>query len=307
MIGDSENSPTAIEIHGCADDANGDEACSTVEFEVADFTSLRYVGNDFVDSVSVNVTFGFDVLLLGNGGDDRLAGPDRFSDNTTRGDVIIFGGEGDDFLGGDRLTGNGGDDFLLGNDRDNYLRGGDGNDTIFGFDGDDTYFGDAGDDILAGSDEGLEIGSRDFIGASRPENFDFTFGNNSFFGGAGDDTIVGGFGEDFIVGGEGNDELRGEPTALPDDSIAQINIDLLSQGGADRLFGNEGDDTIRGGPGDDRIVGGLGIDDLHGDLGNDVVFGSEGNDTINGGTGNDTVFGGDGDDSIREVTSSLNV
>jgi len=116
-ITDSFPSASAIEIHNC-EIASGDVACSSsTEFDVADFTSLRYVGNDFVDDVRINVSFGFNVLLLGNGGDDDLR------QGVVAGEVVIFGGPGDDTLVGDRLTGNAGDDLLIGNDRDNFLRG----------------------------------------------------------------------------------------------------------------------------------------------------------------------------------------
>ena len=105
--------------------------------------------------------------ILGSDGDDVLRGDldSRASGGSIGGDDFIFGGAGDD-----RIGGKGGDDILL---------GGDGNDAIWGDDGDDILQGGLGNDILTGDDQSGGQGADIFIlaaGAGTDMIMDFEVG-----------------------------------------------------------------------------------------------------------------------------------
>ncbi|HIF9283878.1 TPA: Ig-like domain-containing protein, partial [Photobacterium damselae] len=59
------------------------------------------------------------------------------------------------------------------------------------------------------------------------------------------------------------------------------------QGGADKLYGNEGDDILYGQSKSDTLVGGQGDDILNGGSGDDILVADEGNDILVGGKGDD--------------------
>ncbi|MGD2183816.1 lamin tail domain-containing protein [Lusitaniella coriacea] len=104
------------------------------------------------------------------GGNDKVTG-------SNKGD-LIFGGEGNDFIKGDRVFWWGGDDTIF---------GGEGNDKIFGLAGDDDLFGGEGKDRIWGG-----------------------FGDDLIDGGEGKDTLFGGWGKDtFVIAeGQGTDTIR---------------------------------------------------------------------------------------------------
>ena len=109
-----------------------------------DATSVRYIGNDFADTVIAQKSFS--TIMNGNGGDDFLSG--------TR----VYGGNGNDQLFGEFAFGNAGDDTIKGLfDRSNRLDGGLGNDTIYGsgFYA-DTIFGRQGNDTIYADIQGVD-------------------------------------------------------------------------------------------------------------------------------------------------------
>ncbi|UKA05071.1 retention module-containing protein [Photobacterium damselae subsp. damselae] len=59
------------------------------------------------------------------------------------------------------------------------------------------------------------------------------------------------------------------------------------QGGADKLYGNEGDDILYGQSKSDTLVGGQGDDILNGGSGDDILVADQGNDILVGGKGDD--------------------
>ena len=284
-------------------------------------------GND-----SIHGTASVDnLLILGKGGDDTLAGGN----------------------GSDSISGGIGNDLLLGRDGNDVLSGGLGTDSLLGHAGDDTlemdhddviggnFDGGAGFDkvIILGND-GVKInllihGIEEVVGTNGNDYFFAPnatgnlimdgqggsdslrggLGNDSLAGGngddvllgyEGDDTLVGGFGNDVMHGGDGNDVIYADH----DDRFAER---ITGGAGYDILYlvGNStfnifigasefeeihasdtGNDTIDANGGDDVS------NKIWGLGGNDVIKGGRGDDTIYGGNGNDTIYGGVGNDHI---------
>ncbi len=108
------------------------------------------------DTVGMVLVQNIEVFIANDSGDIlNLA-----HETLTYGDVLIFGGEGDDILwaniGNDFIAGNGGNDIIDGGPGNDTLEGNFENDQIFGGLGNDTIHGDEGDDILyGGTDLGL--------------------------------------------------------------------------------------------------------------------------------------------------------
>ena len=104
-------------------------------------------------------------------------------------------------------------------------------------------------------------------------------------------------GNDRVTAGRGNDIVL---AGTGNDRIwgDQGNDRLSGEEGADLLNGGSGHDVLIGGPGDDRIDGGHGNDRLWGELGNDRLTGGTGADVLKGGSGYDVLAGGLGDDLI---------
>ena len=208
-------------------------------------------------------------FIKGQEGNDRLSGP------------TLYGGNGDDVLGGDdlltvrRFAGGAGDDVLSGSDRFDVLNGGSGNDSITAAGGSDNIFpGDGNDTVDAGA------GDHDRINYNLPGPVTVNL-RTGIATGAGTDTITGA--ED-VWGSKRGDLLIGDR-----------NANLLN--------GREGPDVIRGGAGADRLFGGArnlrGADKVYGGPGDDMLDGANGNDFLAGGLGLDTLLAGRGDDVLR--------
>ncbi|WP_294245168.1 calcium-binding protein [Propionivibrio sp.] len=298
-----------------------------------------------------------DDVIFGGDGQDTITGDAYYTGNLTafswleateeypdglyyeirkcdRGNDILDGGAGDDWLQGD-----------LGNDR---LLGGDGNDELYGdiknlivgpgttldpalvngsMDGDDYLDGGAGDDLLVGGGGNDTLyggeGADRLDGDSLEANVSGHAGADWLDGGAGDDNLSGGGGADTLIGGSGNDQLFGDGDDVPlagqgndyldggagDDYLRGYagndtliggagNDQLLAEAGNDTLDGGDDDDTLDAGSGDDRLIGGRGADQLMAGDGNDTLDGGEGNDLLQGGDGNDRLAGGSGDDDL---------
>jgi hypothetical protein len=157
------------------------------------------------------------------------------------GDIIVFGGRGDDVIDASNvhsfathLDGGEGDDVLTGSSSKDLIAGdgaeGQGNDRLEGGDGDDVIYADASD---------------------RPR-FSTTVGNDTILGGDGNDIIEADGAEgaraDTIDAGDGDDIVLADGVVSPgNDSMA----------GSDLVWGGEGRDIIVAGPGADTVSGGL--------------------------------------------------
>ena len=202
----------------------------------------------------------------------------------------MSGGNGDDFMIGDAISGyyNGrvvtgsGDDVMDGGEGDDFMIGdaqnggianqavGTGNDTMFGGGGDDFLFGDV----------------------TRNYNYSSGYGNDSLSGGDGDDFLLGdgGYGDggrDTLLGDAGNDTLFGD---AGNEYYGSSNNSLIGGDGNDELFGEGGNDTLRASTGMDTLDGGTGVDSLRGAQDADVflfdnVDGLFGDDGPNSGVG----------------------
>ncbi|WP_413164113.1 calcium-binding protein [Capilliphycus salinus ALCB114379] len=80
---------------------------------------------------------------------------------------------------------------------------------------------------------------------------------------------------------------------------------LVTTGGSDLLYGNQGNDNLNAGIGNDSLFGGEGEDGLDGNLGDDILFGNLDNDGLSGGEGSDTLYGGRGDDNLTGDQTSI--
>ena len=160
--------------------SNGDSASSSQNLSINVVTNDNYIDDsessnqqDSDNSARVEPAqpdaAGYDSLLSGDSGNDRITGTDS--------DDYIIG-----FEGNDRLSGGEGDDVLVGGEGNDRLNGGDGDDLLFGGEGNDRLSGGEGDDVLVGGE-----------------------GNDRLNGGDGDDLLFGGEGNDRLDGGDGND------------------------------------------------------------------------------------------------------
>jgi Ca2+-binding RTX toxin-like protein len=140
-------------------------------------------GDGQVDSVTVNGTNGDDVVNVFAAGTAvdvfGLAAQvhvDNFESGTTKDQLVINGGDGDDVLiatgtVGVTLDGGAGDDILLGGDGDDVLIGGDGDDILIGGAGNDVLDPGAGDNVViqgfvAGAGTEDQIDLRGIAGAT---------------------------------------------------------------------------------------------------------------------------------------------
>ena len=252
-----------------------------------------------------------DDQLDGGAGDDRLEGGD--------GNDTLLGAAGNDELDGgkgiDRLDGGDGDDRLVGGDDDDTLIGWTGNDRLDGGKGADTMQGGQGDDTYV-LDSRFDLAVEAADGSS-----------------SGNDTVV--------IADQFADGLREQiPDRSPDGSatfvvgeldrvdipeglsryghqldlgIENIRLegdadhDVVADGRASTIEGNDGDnllyagggdDWAGGGGGDDLLAGEAGNDHLAGGVGDDWLYGGEGDDWLDGGEGDDLLYGGGGDDTF---------
>lgn len=248
-------------------------------------------------------------------------------------DIVINGGDGDDYIDLSGLT--------MTNGHVVYINGGAGVDTIIGAQGLNIIFGDTG--VIRIDDEKDEQGNHKeyrFVAEAKVDAN--KAGGDIILGGSGSDIIFGGAGNDQIDGGKGSDYIFGDGgtwsstvldaawNAISDDDKKNMTLEELAlrvlqeneklkanvldrnsihithteiglDGGNDTLIGGDDDDEIHGGGGDDRIDGGAGNDLIYGEKGHDRIMGGSGNDTIHGGEGMDIVFG----DRIAEGSKNV--
>ena len=255
-----------------------------------------------------------------NGSDKVIIASD---DDEADFDIIINGGDGDDYIDLSGLT--------MKNGHVVYINGGAGVDTIIGAQGLNIIFGDSG--VIRIDDEKDEQGNHKeyrFVAEAKVDAN--KAGGDIILGGSGSDIIFGGAGNDQIDGGKGSDYIFGDGgtwsstvldaawNAISDDDKKNMTLEELAlrvlqeneklkanvldrnsihithteiglDGGNDTLIGGDDDDEIHGGIGDDHIDGGAGKDIIYGEKGHDRILGGSGDDTIHGGEGMDIVFG----------------
>ena len=180
---------------------------------------------------------------------------------------------------------------MIGNSLDNRIWGGDGNDLIEGGAGDDTLTGGNGSDqyIYWTKDQSLyfnyeyidlgEHGSN--LGSDRIEE-----GSNAWT----DWLNFKHFDESGI-----DIDLQ---TTVNQNVGTNLQIDLSSTSGIEKVTGSAYSDTIFGNARNNSIYGGDGNDNIHGRNGNDFLSGQNGNDTLRGGNGRDSLYGGNHSDQL---------
>ncbi|MBR6833190.1 MAG: calcium-binding protein [Fibrobacter sp.] len=259
------------------------------------------------------------------------------SDGVANFDIIINGGDGDDYIDLSGLTMK--DGHVV------YINGGAGVDTIIGAQGLNIIFGDTG--VIRIDDEKDEQGNHKeyrFVAEAKVDAN--KAGGDVILGGSGSDIIFGGAGNDQIDGGKGSDYIFGDGgtwsvaideefvSAISDDEKnnmtpeeyalrvlhnARTENDLLTDtalvahteislsDGGDTLIGGEGNDEIHGGGGDDHIDGGAGDDLIYGEKGHDRILGGSDDDTIHSGEGMDIIFGDRITDGSKDVADPFAV
>jgi trimeric autotransporter adhesin len=233
---------------------------------------------------------------------------------------FLFGDEDDDWLEAfashNELHGGVGDDhFLLYDSTFSSVFGGDGDDAIGGS---DSIHNDSNTiQMGAGSDYVFLEGKYNHVeGGDGDDSLEIYFGSNTLLGGAGNDTLVTNYGDNTLIGGAGDDtyyidsdtdtlveEVNGGFDRIYSsyDIVLSANFEAISGAGAWRsvsFTGNDEDNIIDGSPFADFLVGGAGNDKFFAGTGNaaDTMYGGAGNDEFFAGFGNDYIEGGDGDD-----------
>ncbi|HXV24882.1 MAG TPA: hypothetical protein VED46_11540 [Alphaproteobacteria bacterium] len=181
-------------------------------------------------------------VLIGSAFDDILIGQSPVSDT-------VYGGDGNDTVGGNGLIGGDPNGDLLyggaGLDTVSYSGGGPG--ITISLDGNPGLSGNALNDRLFEIEALFGSLNDDLLGASGALGFNVTIA-----GLTGNDTINGGLGNDLLLGGDGNDRLT----------------DLT---GADSIFGGNGNDTVQFSNQSFILDGGIGTDTLLGTAGADRI------------------------------------
>lgn len=249
--------------------------------------SLTITGSGL--EVQSNSSVPFTLRYYGGAGNDvftSASGADHGTD-------MIFGGAGNDTIGGSGLLGGGADDDVItGSAGADSLFGAGGNDTLSGGDGNDLIGGATGEDVIDGGSGADQIwtsaGNDTALGDAGDDEIGGAGGDDSLDGGAGDDVLWGAGDNDILIGGADNDLLGGF-----------TGNDMLHGGaGLDTLWGATGDDVLNGDGDADQLGGGTGNDSVDGGGGNDMLFGGLDNDTVLGGAGDDTLYGAAGDDVL---------
>jgi len=234
-------------------------------------------------------------------GDDNYVGDDT--------DETVFGLGGDD-----TLVGGNGSDTLYGGDGDDILRPGSSHDT-------DIAYGGAGNDYIANAsqayggtgDDRYDLGNGRFSPVEYADE-----GNDSIFTISTNFSLVGyanienlflawtftqsyfasylpSIGQDFFGTWPGS--YFGTSSNLTATGNALNNI-LVTDAGADSLYGLDGDDQLFGEFGADRLEGGNGNDALHGGASNDTLIGGAGDDILYGDSGLDTASYADASSAV---------
>lgn len=229
-------------------------------------------------------TAGNDVVLVnggtfyGQGGNDTLCAMD--------GSERLYGGSGDDWLGGPT---EGLDEFPAA------LYGGSGNDRLVGRFFNDVYVPGAGNDKISGP------GELSYAGVSNGVRIDLRAGKAT---GEGTDTVVG---IHKVIGSRHADSIHG--SSVRDEVTGNGGKDWIkTYGGSDTITGFTG--TVDTGAGNDEVMGGGNVAYLG--TGNDYanVMGSA---TVHGGSGadkfevwktNGRIDGGSGSDSIFAASTA---
>ncbi|MEH2258455.1 beta strand repeat-containing protein [Nostoc sp.] len=202
-------------------------------------------GNDSLD-ISGNYSYPFpgysyDSRSLGNDTINGGAGDDTLNANGSKGDNLLSGGNGNDFL------------YLIGSYSYDYGESKDsrseGNNTLEGGAGDDRLRagGLTGDNLLSGGDgnDELDLSGNYYSYNSNDYSDSRSSGNNTLNGGAGNDYLnaSASTGNNLLSGGDGNDYIF-----------------IFGASGKNILTGGNGNDSLTGGNGNDSLIGGAGTD-----------------------------------------------
>jgi Ca2+-binding RTX toxin-like protein len=104
-------------------------------------------------------------------------------------------------------------------------------------------------------------------------------------------------GVDYILGwGMGGDDLMSARGGLGTGDPSPVGVQLVAEGGNDRVLDGLNDDSLGAGRGQDVVMGGTGDDFVKGGAGNDQLAGGKGADVLRAGKGDDRCKPGPGKD-----------
>ena len=246
--------------------------------------------------------------------------------------AAVLGGERDNFVSIENLTGSNfndhlvgdaganvlsglaGVDELIGNDGNDTLDGGAGIDRLVGGTGDDTYLVDTKYDVVVeNAGEGTDtiqtaLVSYSLAAIANVENLTFVgtanatlVGNaqaNSLTGGIGRDSLDGSAGADIMAGGLGNDSYVVDNVGDTVIEASGAGTDTIKAWISFSLAANVEALTLMGTDAIDGVGNELG-NTLSGNFANNLLQGLGGNDVLNGWAGDDRLEGGDGNDTLR--------
>lgn len=285
---------------------------------------VRKSGNDGGSYAVFHGGDGNDFLEFNNEGNEAYgdAGDDRMLIDTSRDEVIIDAGAGDDFVQINRMDGiaRGGDGYdvlsiqgdgspkltrtevnlregtavstfinQLGNAQE-YIE-------ISGMTGfEEIIGGDAEVDVFRGS-----AGAERFITRGGNDWMAGDSGDDELFGNDGNDALYGDNGDDLLHGGAGNDSLNGGSRAGDRDTASYANVRYDGETG-ELMAGDFGDvvvdllaGTATGAQGNDTLFH---IENVIGSSGNDTISGDNKDNVLSGGSGDDLLIGRSGDDTL---------
>jgi Ca2+-binding RTX toxin-like protein len=227
---------------------------------------------------------GFNDILIGDAGDNRLDGGDGVDSTSyasaTAGVTVSLaittaqatGGAGTDtLLNFENLTGSGFNDVLAGTSGNNTLDGAGGVDTV-------TYAA-----ATAGVTVSLALTTAQATGGA---GTDTVLNFENLTGSAFNDTLLGSSGDNILDGGAGLDTVSyANATAGVTASLVVTTAQATGGAGSDtllnieNLIGSDFNDTLTGNAGNNALTGGAGADRLNGGAGDDVLDGGTGTDT----------------------------
>lgn len=239
------------------------------------------------------------VSFVGMAGNDMLIGG-------SAGDTFVF--DGDNALGTDTVTGNGGADLL------DFTQTSVAKVVIV--------------DLAIHVSQPAVAGNVSLILVDDIENLSGGAGHDFLYGNALANVLLGGPGNDWLEGRAGNetyvfdtDSDRGDETVV--ENIADTGYDLLDFSGTTSLsitlnmgilgayqdininlslrLNGEGIEEVRGGALPDTIRGNGNDNLLRGGLGDDLLDGKSGDDVLDGGAGNDDLNGGEGGEVVGDT------
>jgi trimeric autotransporter adhesin len=270
-------------------------------WDATTITALRQAGSDDSDSLSGDIAGPTGDYLIGQIGDDTIAGGE--------GRDTIDGGAGFDSLKGgndnDLIFGGAQDDYLFGDAGNDTLQGGAGSDVLLGSYGSDVYVYELGDgfDTIEDDRSASQAGYVDTLrlGAGILTS-SISFSNGWLISNGGgyylnpDYLTISGIG---VGGFIAVHDFFGVAESYPYCQLQEIQFDSGAVWDKPLITAMVGSVISTGSSASDSLTGSTSPNRMTGLEGNDVLTGGGSSDWLDGGTGSDTLIGGAGNDTYQ--------